>query len=73
MDVVADEGCIEQNAEPFARKQEQEVEENVQDVPEKFFIEKNIFLFFMNENILVNTHSGKTRGFSEAHWSIGFL
>ena len=34
VDVVTDEGCIEQNAEPFARKQEQEVEENVQDVPE---------------------------------------
>ena len=35
MDVVADQGGVEQNAEPLASNQEQDVEENVQDVPGK--------------------------------------
>ena len=34
VDVVADQGSIEENAEPFAGKQEQDVEEDVQDVPD---------------------------------------
>ena len=34
VDVVADQGGVEQNAEPLASNQEQDVEENVQDVPE---------------------------------------
>ena len=33
VDVVADQGGVEQNAEPLASNQEQDVEENVQDVP----------------------------------------
>lgn len=35
MDVVADQWGVEQNAEPLASNQEQDVEENVQDVPGK--------------------------------------
>ena len=34
VDVVADQGRIQQNAKPLAGNQEQDVEENVQDVPE---------------------------------------
>ena len=34
MDVVADERRVEQNAKPLSGDQEQEVEENVQDIPE---------------------------------------
>lgn len=35
VDVVADQGRIQQNAKPLAGNQEQDVEENVQDVPER--------------------------------------
>ena len=34
VDVVADQGRIQQNAKPLPSNQEQDVEENVQDVPE---------------------------------------
>ena len=34
MDVVADQGRIQQNAKPLPSNQEQDVEENVKDVPD---------------------------------------